>query len=371
MTYTSSGVYTFTSLNVDGCTNTATLTLTINNSTTTGSLSATACDTYTWATSGLTYTTSGVYTFTSLNVDGCTNTATLTLTINNSSTNGNITTSACDSYLWNGTTYTASGTYTVTSLNASGCTNTAVLSLTVNSSSVNPPTNVTSCLYTWSVNGVTYTTSGVYTATFQNAAGCDSSFTLTVSCPLPVSISRFIGYKGASKDILEWTTGSELNNAYFNLQHGTDGINFSTLAKVSTKAPGGSSSIDIDYRSENPKPSIGHNYYRLQQVDVDGHSTYESRIVDLIWDNDGNSVTMYPNPTTDVLNIDLFATEASTTSVRISDMSGRTVKSVLLKSVAGMNNVTISLAEVANGLYTVQIFTNDKLSFVQKVRKND
>ena len=259
----------------------------------------------------------------------------------------------------------------MTSLNASGCTNTAVLSLTVNSSSVNPPTNVTSCLYTWSVNGVTYTTSGVYTATFQNAAGCDSSFTLTVSCPLPVSISRFIGYKGASKDILEWTTGSELNNAYFNLQHGTDGINFSTLAKVSTKAPGGSSSIDIDYRSENPKPSIGHNYYRLQQVDVDGHSTYESRIVDLIWDNDGNSVTMYPNPTTDVLNIDLFATEASTTSVRISDMSGRTVKSVLLKSVAGMNNVTISLSELANGLYTVQIFTNDKLSFVQKVRKND
>jgi hypothetical protein len=371
LTYTSSGVYTFTSLNVDGCTNTATLTLTINNSSTTGSLSATACDTYTWATSGLTYTTSGVYTFTSLNVDGCTNTATLTLTINNSSTNGNITASACDSYLWNGTTYTASGTYTVTSLNASGCTNTAILSLTVNSSSVNPPTNVTSCLYTWSVNGVTYTTSGVYTATFQNAAGCDSSFTLTVSCPLPVTISRFIGYKGSSTDILEWTTGSELNNAYFNLQHGTDGINFSTLAKVSTKAPGGNSSIDIDYRSENLKPAIGHNYYRLQQVDVDGHSTYESRIVDLIWDNDGNSVTMYPNPTTDVLNIDLFASEASTTSVRISDMSGRTVKSVLLKSVTGMNNLTISLSELANGLYTVQIFKNDKLSFVQKVRKND
>jgi len=371
LTYTTSGVYTFTSLNASGCTNTGTLTLTINNSSTTGSLSATACNTYTWATSGLTYTTSGVYTFTSLNASGCTNTATLTLTINNSSTNGNITTSACDSYLWNGTTYTASGTYTVTSLNASGCTNTAVLSLTVNSSSVNPPTNVTSCLYTWSVNGVTYTTSGIYTATFQNAAGCDSSFTLTVSCPLPVSISRFIGYKGTSKDILEWTTGSELNNAYFNLQHGTDAINFSTLAKVSSKAPGGNSSIDIDYRSENTKPSIGHNYYRLQQVDLDGHSTYESRIVDLIWDNDGNSVTMYPNPTTDVLNIDLFATEASTTSVRISDMSGRTVKSVLLKSVTGMNNVTISLAELANGLYTVQIFTNDKLSFVQKVRKND
>ena len=162
-----------------------------------------------------------------------------------------------------------------------------------------------------------------------------------------------------------------MNNSYFNLQHGTDAINFNTLAQVASKAPGGNSSINIDYRAENLKPSVGHNYYRLQQVDLDGHSTYESRIVDLIWDNDGNSVTIYPNPTADVLNIDLFTKEASNTNVRISDISGRTVKSVLLKSVAGMNNVTISLSELANGLYTVQIFSDGKLSFVEKVRKNN
>ena len=34
----------------------------------------------------------------------------------------------------------------------------------------------------------------------------------------------FEGFKASSKDILEWTTGSEQNNAYFNLQHGTDAI---------------------------------------------------------------------------------------------------------------------------------------------------
>jgi Putative metal-binding motif/Secretion system C-terminal sorting domain len=74
-TYTSSGTYT----HVVGC-NTATLTLTLTPNTTTGSESVTACGTsYVWATSGLTYTASGVYPF----VSGC-NTATLTLTLNTS-----------------------------------------------------------------------------------------------------------------------------------------------------------------------------------------------------------------------------------------------------------------------------------------------
>ena len=64
---------------VDGC-NTATLNLTVNPLTTTGSESVTACGTsYTWAVSGQTYNASGSYDF----VSGC-NTATLTLTLNTS-----------------------------------------------------------------------------------------------------------------------------------------------------------------------------------------------------------------------------------------------------------------------------------------------
>jgi len=64
---------------VDGC-NIATLNLTINPVTTTGSESVTACgSSYTWPVSGATYNASGSYDF----VSGC-NTATLTLTLNTS-----------------------------------------------------------------------------------------------------------------------------------------------------------------------------------------------------------------------------------------------------------------------------------------------
>jgi len=189
--------------------------------------------------------------------------------------------------------------------------------------------------------------------------------------PLPVNITRFDGHKGSSMDILEWTTSSEQNNAYFNLQHSTDGVNFTTLAKVNSKAIGGNSNTDLNYSTINPKPVLGHNYYRLQQVDLDGHTSYETRIVDLIWGAEGSSVSIYPNPATNVLNIDYLSNESINTHVKILDMSGRTVKQVLVKSQAGMNSINIDIAALADGIYTVQIFENNNLSFVQKVRKNN
>ena len=132
VTYTASGDYTYTSTNGLGCTNVATLHLTINHSTTT-SETKTACTSYTW--NGTTYTASGDYTYTSTNVSGCDNVATLHLTINNNTTSEE-TQTVCDSYTWNGTTYTASGDYTYSSTNGSGCTNVATLHLTINSNAI-------------------------------------------------------------------------------------------------------------------------------------------------------------------------------------------------------------------------------------------
>ena len=67
---------------LNNCDSTATLNLTINNSTF-SSEDITACDDYEW--NSITYTESGIYTFNTTNEWGCTHTATLNLTINNSS----------------------------------------------------------------------------------------------------------------------------------------------------------------------------------------------------------------------------------------------------------------------------------------------
>ncbi len=153
ITYTTTGDYTF----VDGCI-TYVLHLTITPSSTV-EVTQSACDSYTWALNGVTYNASGDYTF----VEGCV-TNILHLTITASST-VEFTESACDTYTWavNGVTYTASGDYTY----VAGCV-TNILHLTITPSSTVEVTQTACDSYTWAVNGVTYNASGDYTY----VAGC-------------------------------------------------------------------------------------------------------------------------------------------------------------------------------------------------------
>lgn len=188
--YTTSGTYTNTTLNASNCVHTQTLVLTVNASTS-GTTTATACDTYTWMTplgSGTTYTTGGTYTNTTLDASNCVHTQTLVLTIN-ASTNGTTSATACNSYTWagplgNGTTYTASGTYTNTTLNASNCVHTQTLILTINASTSGTTTTTACDSYTWAGplgNGTTYTASGTYTNTLLNASNCVHTQTLVLT----------------------------------------------------------------------------------------------------------------------------------------------------------------------------------------------
>jgi hypothetical protein len=188
--------------------------------------------------------------------------------------------------------------------------------------------------------------------------------------PLPATITKFNGRKLNSSDMLEWTTASEQNNAYFNLQHSTNGVDFKTIAKVNSKAQNGNSQTELNYGYEHTTPSLGHNYYRLEQVDIDNQSTINAKIVDIIWGANGNTVSLYPNPTQDVLNIDLYTSKVQNTTVKVLDMSGRVVKQIQARSEAGMSTLSISLGELASGVYTVQVYENDKLSHVGKVKKN-
>ena len=100
--------FIYNTTNASGCDSTATLNLTINNSSS-SSVSEVACDSYFW--NDEIYIESGVYTYNTTNASGCDSTATLNLTINNSSSSS-VTEVACDSFEWNGETYTESGVYT-------------------------------------------------------------------------------------------------------------------------------------------------------------------------------------------------------------------------------------------------------------------
>src|SRR4029453_6927666 len=95
----------------------------------------TACISYTWtAGDGLTYTTSGNYDYITTNAQGCKDTVTLQLTINNGA-HTFVTETACISYTWtagDGLTYTASGNYDYITTNAQGCKVPVQFQVTIN-----------------------------------------------------------------------------------------------------------------------------------------------------------------------------------------------------------------------------------------------
>ena len=99
-----------------------------------------ACDSYNW--NGVSYTTSGIYTYNTTNVFGCDSIATLDLIINYTSSSSTMITS-CDSYNWNGIDYTTSGIYYYITTGGNGCDSTATLDLTINYTS-NSSTMITS-----------------------------------------------------------------------------------------------------------------------------------------------------------------------------------------------------------------------------------
>ena len=170
-TYSQSGDYVQTLTNAHGCDSVVTLHLSIVEAITT-EWSVTDCDSYTWNTT--TYTTSGDYTQTFASSIGCDSIVTLHLTLHNSNTGTEIVT-ACDTYTWiNGVTYTSTPAVapTMTLTNVDGCDSVVTLHLTINNSNVTSLSVTTCDSYTW--NGETYTTSGVYSQTLTNAAGCDS-----------------------------------------------------------------------------------------------------------------------------------------------------------------------------------------------------
>lgn len=103
----------------------------------------------------------------------------------------------CDSYTWseNGMTYTTSGTYShvIPNGSANGCDSIVYLNLTISSpNDINA--SVTACdSYTWSINGQTYTTTTTATETLTNSQGCPYDYTLNIT----------IKYSSSSTDVIE------------------------------------------------------------------------------------------------------------------------------------------------------------------------
>ena len=106
-------------------------------------------------------------------------------------------------------------------------------------------------------------------------AGSSLSLSFTVvAAPLPVQLTAFVAEPlGASAVQLRWSTAQEVHNREFVVQRSADGRNFIGISHV----PGHGTSFtpqSYTYDDRQLPANLSRLYYRLQQVDLDGTSTF-------------------------------------------------------------------------------------------------
>jgi hypothetical protein len=187
--------------------------------------------------------------------------------------------------------------------------------------------------------------------------------------PLPVSLLSFTGKKVSNTSLLQWTTSSEQNNSHFVVEHSRDGKSFQSLsAAIASQAVNGNSTVTLSYDYTDQTPYVGNNYYRLQQVDLDGNISY-SKVLN-VYHGDETVVNLYPNPVNTQLNVEINTPKASVANIKIMDATGRVVRAVDMQLQAGNNKSDINMEGLADGVYMIKITNSKGLQFSQTVRKN-
>ena len=70
---------------------------------------------------------------------------------------------------------------------------------------------------------------------------------------------------------------------------------------------------------------------------------------------------LYPNPARDAVKVSLQVSEAGDALVEVINLNGQTVIAQTASVEAGMQNIDLNVADLANGVYTVKIALNDRL----------
>lgn len=195
-------------------------------------------------------------------------------------------------------------------------------------------------------------TSGGSPVTVLTVSGTASSITFNTSALLlPVSLLEFTGQYNAVNytSLLQWKTAGEDNFAYFILERSIDGINFTPVANV-TATGSISQSRTYNYSDIVKNISAVKLYYRLKEVDLDGHYKY-SNIVVLKMTPDATVSRLFPNPGKDFYIVQLNKAPTAPVAITVINSSGQLVTADKFST----SNYKLNLKGQATGIYYLQL----------------
>ncbi|MEP6927937.1 MAG: T9SS type A sorting domain-containing protein [Ginsengibacter sp.] len=174
---------------------------------------------------------------------------------------------------------------------------------------------------------------------------------------VPVLFTKFDAGCSNNGAMISWSTGSEFNSNYFEVQRS---INGNDWKQVGTIKAAGNSSTGRTYQQLDLNGSIA--YYRIKQVDIDGHSIYTS-IIRTNCQHKNIDIVIYPVPARDLLNVVIRSDKSLKTQLILVDGLGKIVRQINANIFNGTNTFLFNLKGLASGEYILRSNNpNDELN---------
>ncbi|MBY0477615.1 MAG: T9SS type A sorting domain-containing protein [Chitinophagaceae bacterium] len=184
----------------------------------------------------------------------------------------------------------------------------------------------------------------------------DFTITGSISTVLPVSWGGFSGYRSGTANRLQWVTVSEQNNLGFEVQRSTDGLNYTAIGFVNTRANQGNSNEIIHYNYFDANPAGTKQHYRLSQIDIDNHLRY-SNIIQIRGERPSMPAIsgIFPNPSSNWVNLNIDMPEPDNVLFSVIDISGRLIMQKSVSTGTGSNTVQLDISGLHTGIYIVTL----------------
>lgn len=209
------------------------------------------------------------------------------------------------------------------------------------------------------INSLTDNSANHFNGTLNNfALTGNTSNWVSSDNTLPIALSNFSGEKKDGYNLLQWSTASEQNSAYFEIQRSDNGTDFTAIAKVNAA---GNSSISKNYQySDNQLSTSSVYYYRLKMVDIDGSAKFSS----IIFIRNANSgvTTVYPNPARDQITINIADKNLINTQALLSDLNGKILQRISLNQVS----TQVNISSYVGGMYLLKFKDGKTIKIVKE-----
>jgi len=231
-----------------------------------------------------------------------------------------------------------------TSNNTGTTSTTCATSLSVNTNiTLNGGSSLTITLYYWKPAG-------------GSGGNLDfNDIVVTGSLTLPVSLTKFNAFFQNRQVNLNWSIANASNFDRFEVEHSTNGVDFTTLQSISTRNT-------VDYATTDANPAKGINYYRLKMMDLDGRFSYsEVKTVkvasETVW-------SVSPTKSTSFLTATVNENDEST--IQLFNTSGQMVYH---STHNGSPKVEIPISNLTSGIYIVRISVSDNIVYSERIIK--